>query len=327
MERIKIAQWKEILAIYMPLYVAIEEGFFKQNGLQVQLIQVGNDDDVFRYVSSAKADFGVSDPTFCALPQNAKYKPKVVASIVDRVAAYGITLNPVLQTVRNIEDLVNVRIGTYPAPSTIHSIIAATKNSNKRLLQSLEIIQGPIGKQLKQLRAGQCDIVMDIEPFVSIAESQGCRVVFDLAEFHGPFCTTGFYTLQSYIDSNSEIVQAAISAITEALVALSHDRKLADRVIKKLYPTLSDKIIKNSLKRLYTSQSWREDARTMESSWRTAIEARKKVGQKFIHFPYSVVDNSFAEHAWAANQACRLIDKGFNLGGRPLSREKCHQRS
>lgn len=297
MERLIIAQWKQLITVYLPLYVAIEEGLFKRQRLRIDMRQVGNDDDVFRWVATGKASFGVGDPTFCARQENLQYQAKVVATLVDRVAAFGITLNPVLQPIEVLEDLVNVRIGTYPRPSTTYSVIAATQAQNKRLLKSLEIIEGPIGRQLQQLRASKCDVVMDIEPFISIAEAEGCRVVYNLADFHGPFCTTGFYTSQSFINKKPQIVQAAVNALDQALQLLASDREVAYRVTKKLYPKLDDKTIKRSLRRLYDSHIWRRDARTMESSWKNAIQIRKSLGECFLRIPFSAVDNTFAEKA------------------------------
>src|SRR5438270_393633 len=48
LETVKIAQWgQERYLIYLPMYVAIEKGYFKDAGLDVTLTFTGNDDQTF----------------------------------------------------------------------------------------------------------------------------------------------------------------------------------------------------------------------------------------------------------------------------------------
>ena len=61
---IVISQWGQYHCMYLPLYVALEEGFFREQGLDVEIKLSGNDDDIFNSVASGQADFGVGTTIF-----------------------------------------------------------------------------------------------------------------------------------------------------------------------------------------------------------------------------------------------------------------------
>ncbi|MBA4027179.1 MAG: hypothetical protein C0473_02955, partial [Cyanobacteria bacterium DS3.002] len=63
---ITIAQFGHVF-LYMPLYVAVRKGFFKEEGLDVRLVSTGGDEKTFTAVITGNAQFGVSDPTFTAI--------------------------------------------------------------------------------------------------------------------------------------------------------------------------------------------------------------------------------------------------------------------
>src|SRR5215469_4179801 len=68
LEQVTVAHWgTERTLIYAPLYVALDGGFFKEQGLDVRISYSGNDDQVFATVASGAAQFGVGDPAFTAI--------------------------------------------------------------------------------------------------------------------------------------------------------------------------------------------------------------------------------------------------------------------
>ena len=69
--KITIAQWgQEKYLIYLPVYIAQDKGFFKEQGLDVSIVFSGNDDQVFATVARGDAQFGVGDPIFTAISRN-----------------------------------------------------------------------------------------------------------------------------------------------------------------------------------------------------------------------------------------------------------------
>lgn len=294
-QTIKIAQWRQINTLYLPLYIAMEEGFFARSGLEVDLHLAGNDDEIFAAVAKGDADFGVGDPAFCAMKDNEKAQAKIIATIGGRPGFWGLTQNPVIPVIKKPADMVNLRIGTFPRPSTNFSLLQEIKERHKRLLKSMTIVEAPIGDQFGLLAAGEADIVIDIEPFVSIAEDKGCRIVYSYAELHGPYAFTGLYTLQKTIDENPETVRRAAQGIDKALKTIHSDPAIALRTLQKLFPAVKASILRKSIRRHLKAGIWQQDARTTKTAWKTAIKTRSRIGDEFTDEIYGCIDNGFLE--------------------------------
>src|SRR3984957_8398783 len=82
-EKVTIAQFgKERFLLYLPLYVAMEEGIFAKHGLDVDLKFAGNDDQIFATVISGQAQFGIGDPVFTAISHDKGGPGKVIAMVI-----------------------------------------------------------------------------------------------------------------------------------------------------------------------------------------------------------------------------------------------------
>jgi ABC-type nitrate/sulfonate/bicarbonate transport system substrate-binding protein len=67
-EKVVIAQFGQAkFLLYLPLYIAMEEGLFAKRGMDVSLKFAGNDDQIFAAVLGGSADFGMGDPVFTAI--------------------------------------------------------------------------------------------------------------------------------------------------------------------------------------------------------------------------------------------------------------------
>ena len=63
LETVKVAQFSEAL-LYMPLYLADDRGFFREEGIAIEIINTGGDNQTFAAVIGGSATFGVADPTW-----------------------------------------------------------------------------------------------------------------------------------------------------------------------------------------------------------------------------------------------------------------------
>lgn len=293
MEKLRVAQWGQLHSLYLPLYIAEKKGFFKAEGLVLDLSLAGNDDQVFSTVARGEADFGVGDPSFCARKANAKVQARVVATIVSRTGVFGITRLPVIPKIESVHDLVNLRVGSLPAPATTYALIKNLQMTNKRLLRSMRIIEAPIGEQYSLLAKGEADIVLDIEPFISIAESKGCRVIYSFAKFHGPYTFTGFYTRQEFIDRKPKVVRGAVRALNRAFALLAKDPKVGVEVSKQVFVGIDEAVLERAVRRLRAEKVWGKTAETDLAAWTNSLKVRAAIGDRFVSDAEGYVDNQF----------------------------------
>ena len=300
MTEVTIAEWgQEKILLYLPLYVAMEEGFFENNGIKVNLVFTGNDDQTFAAVVGGDADFGFADPVFSALAVEKGLKAKTIAELVNSLGVSGYTNLDTVPIIKSAIDLAHMRVGSFPEPSTTYTLLTDLKNSNSGL-EGLQIVQGSIGSQLAMLEAGQVDIAVDLEPAVSEAENKGYRVVFSLADFTPRQAITGLTVMQRTIDAHPEVVQKVVSSLQQAVTAMysDTDHKLIYDTATKVFPHLSSEVLHRAVDRMMKAEVYPRSVAVQDAEWQRSLELRLKNGQlKYEQETAAAVDNSFADAA------------------------------
>ncbi len=298
LKKIRIAQFgKAKFLLYLPLYVAMEEDLFKKRGIDVDLIFAGNDDQVFATVISGEADFGVGDPVFTALASEKGIKAKTVAMLITNLGLTGYTNKLEVPEIRDRIDLKGLRVASLPEPSTTFTLLSELKRSNLEL-DSMKIVQGAFGTHLAMLEAGKVDIAIDLEPTVSEVEEKGYRIVFPLTPFIERQVITGLTTTSENIDNNPDVVQSVVEALQEAISLMFLNRDVPYLTAKKLYPSLSEKVIRNAVDRMMNDAMYPESLVVDDILWQRTLKTRIDSGElKEMQAIDVAVDNTFAIRA------------------------------
>ena len=303
-EKITIAQFgKERFLMYLPLYVAMEEGLFAKRGLDIDLKFAGNDDQVFATVISGEAQFGVGDPVFSAISHDKGGPGKVVAMMITRLGLSGVTNKSNVPVIRTAKQLDGLRISSFPEPSTVFTQISALKQDHNL---NTQIVQAPFGGQMALLETDSVDIAVDIEPNVSIFEDKGYRVVFDMSPWVDEQAITGITANEDFIKKNPQTVQKIVDALQEAVTLLYSKPEVAYRTGKKIYPDLSYKVIHNAVDRMVKGDMYPHSVAVPEDMWQRTLKTRLDSGElKNPQATNVAVDNSFALKAGKTSGAAK----------------------
>ncbi len=95
--------------------------------------------------------------------------------------------------------------------------------------------------------AGQADMAVAYQPSVAAAESQGAKVVFDFANYVGPFCNTGIMVLPDYAKENPEIVQALVTSFEEAGRLVYSDPAYAKKMARLEFPDMPGDVVDKAI--------------------------------------------------------------------------------
>lgn len=278
-ELVKVAQFgKEKFLLYLPLYMAVEEGYFAEEGLRVDLTFAGNDDQVFASVLSGEVDFGISDPVFAAIAREKGGPGKVVALLVQKLGLSGFAKPLGLGKIAKPDDLAETRIGSLPRPSTMFTLLTQLMKRHA-LLGRTSIVPVPIGGQMAALEAGVVDIAVDLEPAVSIAESAGYRVVFPFDNYMEPQAITGVTTVDRVIEQKPHTVQRFVRGIDRALRTISRDHTTAIRVAHKIFPRVSPAIIAAAVNRMLAAGVFPPSAAVDNDLWQRSLGTRLLSGE------------------------------------------------
>ncbi len=273
---ITIAQFGHVF-LYMPLYVALKKGFFKDEGLDVKLVSTGGDEKTFTAVITGNAQFGVSDPTFTAIAREKGQGGKVVAGIVRGVPFWVVTFNKDIKKFDKPDGFKGHRIATYTAPSTSYAVMKKVlQNGGKKI--DAKIVQGAFGTLLALVKANQADMALDIEPIVSVATSEGAHIIYSPASVLGDFAFTGLTVSDDYMKKNPEDIQKAVNAIAKAMSFIQKDFEGTVKVACADFPEVKEPVVREALKRLITEGTIPKSPMLPENAWNNAISMRKEIG-------------------------------------------------
>ncbi len=295
-EKVTIAQFGQAkFLLYLPLYIAMEEGLFAKRGLDVNLKFAGNDDQIFAAVMGSSADFGMGDPVFAAISKEKGGPGKVVALMITKLGLSGYTNKSDMGQITDLKQLNGLKISSFPEPSTTYTLLSQLKKNDA---PELQIVQAAFGAQLATLEAGKVDIAVDLEPTVSIAEDKGYKVIFDFEKYTEPQAITGITTTEETIKNKPITVQKVVDALQEAMTMLHTDKEASIRTAKKLFPDLKENVIKAAVDRMLEKNMYPQSIVMDDAYWQRTLKTRIDSGDlKKPQTTDAAVDNSFAMKA------------------------------
>lgn len=297
LQKVTITQYGQgKIFLYLPLYIAIEEGYFKENGLDVELTYSGNDDQIAATVTGGYADFGVGDPIFSAIIQSRGGNLKTIAVLVAKAPFIGYTNKENISEIKDLTALNGLSVSSFPAPSTLYTNLSNLKTENNL---TMNIKPMAFGSQMAAVKAGEVDIAMDLDPMVAIAEKEGFRSVIALSRFLPPQAITGITTREDYINQHPEIVQKVVSALQKAVKAFYEDENIGLRVARKTFVDINEQSLKRAVERSRKNAIYPKSLVITENLWQQGILERLNAGD--LEKPQSTetaTDNTFAIKAY-----------------------------
>jgi NitT/TauT family transport system substrate-binding protein len=290
---------------YVPVYVAIDQGFFAKRGLDVKTTMVLGGGHVTALISGQVwGNLGGAESD--AMTNNGKADPLIaVCNFVNRALIYFCA-----------------KKGTKPASSSPADMKAFFKGKKVALSryggtpdvlarQFLEQIgidvktditpinNGAIADAPTLVKSGAADIAVTTEPQVSFGILENIW-----EEPFYSFPTLGDYSFsvvsvkQSTIKSDPATVQAFVSGLVEALKATQTNRPLVEATIKKDFPNLSDAVSKMALDRCYRDKLFSLDGVITPPAYEKDMAAVYASGEMTRRVPFGdVVDMTFVTNA------------------------------
>ncbi len=247
---------------YTPLYVAIENGYFEDEGIKIDLILTPGADKVSAAVLSGDANIGFAGAESAIYVYQAKEKDylQIFGGLTKRDGQFIVSRKPIKDF--KLEDLIDKEIVVgrstgMPALNFINSLDNAGVNVNKIKINNSIDFASLSGAFI----GGTGDFVNLFEPNATLLESQGYgHIVASVGKLSGEVPYTTFYAKKSYIENNSEILKKFNNAIATALnyVKNNDSKKIAETIIKQ-FPDTKINDLKIMIERYKTADSWLDD--------------------------------------------------------------------
>lgn len=230
------------LKIYDPVYIALENGFFQKNGLDVQIAStVQGGPNAIQLVASGKADGGVSS-IFAIINANAAGLPVVgvtdlqTSSDKQQLQKWYVLKDSPIQ---EFKDVIGKVYAVNLLKSSFHytTLIKAAQEAIPE--DQLNITVLPFDKQVLALEAGEIDVAGLMVPYQTLLEGKypdTVRVLFD--DYHDVFGEQEkqfslIFVNRIWAENHPEQATAFAKSIAEAAEWTKANQKEAAQIISK----------------------------------------------------------------------------------------------
>lgn len=285
---------------YINLYVGMHAGVFEKNGLAMNVSAAGGDTQTFAAVLGGSADFAIGDATMAQISREQGGPGVVVGTVVQRAHYFGVSKT--LEPMTDPAQFKGLTIVTSPEPNTNFSVAKRMlESAGLQIGRDAQILQVSPGTEIGAMLAGQADLAIAYQPSVASAVDQGAKVVFDFANYVGPFCNTGIMVLPGTIERDPEMVQALVTSFEEASRMTYADPAFAKEVAKKEFPDLPPAVVEAAIDAQLEYRIPAETVVVMQDQWSNLMDMQVYLGnvKGTVSFD-EIIDNSFAMKAAAA---------------------------
>lgn len=286
---------------YAPQYVALEQGYFEEEGLEVGLQTIPGGDKTMTALLSGAIDVAlVGSETSIYVYQQGTEDPVInFAQLTQRDGTFLFARDNADFDWEELKgsEFLGQRKGGMPQMSLEFAMEkkGIDPGSDLELIQNIDFanIAGAFA-------SGTGDYVQLFEPQASIFEQEGRgKVVASIGVESGYLPYTVFMAKQSYIGKNEETVQKFTDALHRAQMWVeSHSPQEIADVILPYFEGTDKAIVVSAVERYKGQDTYAADPVIDEEEWNNLLDVIDRAGELQERVPSSaIVDNTFAEQA------------------------------
>ncbi|HEX3441773.1 MAG TPA: ABC transporter substrate-binding protein [Pseudolabrys sp.] len=232
--------------LYLPLYVAIDEGFFTQQGLDVTKETAGAPSVALSAVISKSAQFSIHGPEWTAIAASKGAPVHIVANVVNGAAVW-IATTPDFKF-ESVKDLKGEKIVTGLMPTTSTSLfIKLLKENGLDAKTDVDMIQVQIGSEPGPFLAKQAKVAVMYEPGLDQVVAKGMKVVVGFPKLYGAYA---FSAVTARTDVDADSAERVVKGMELAMRFMQTNEAKSVEIAKKEFPTLDPVVVEASVKRM-----------------------------------------------------------------------------
>ena len=285
---------------YAPQYVAIANGYMKEEGLDIELTTGQGADKVMTAVLSNQSDIGFAGPEAAIYVYNEGKEDycEVFAQVTQKDGSFLIarekTDNFSWQDLKG-KTIIPGRKGGVPY-MTFEYVLKKNGLDPQKDLTLDDSIKFDL--MAGAFTVGNADYVTLFEPTATMTqEAQKGYIVASVGKEAGEIPYTAYFAKKSYIDKNSDIIQKFTNAIYKGQKFVEeHTMEEVAKLIKDFFPDTDVELLARVLKSYKDIDAWKQDPVMKEEAYNKLQEVMEKAGELEKKAPFSkVINNKFAE--------------------------------
>lgn len=289
---------------YAPMYVAITEGFFEEEGLEIDLSTGQGADKTMQQLLSGNVDIGFSGPeqVVYIYNQGREDYPVVFGQLTQKDGSFLVG--------REVEDnfdwaslkgkeLIGGRPGGIPEMALEYVLKENGLNPSTDVNMVTNIDFTATSGAFK---SGTGDYVALFEPTATMLENDGGgNIVASIGESAGNIAYTCFYTTKSYMDENPEVLQKFTNAIYKGQQWVKeHTSDEIAKSIVSYFPGTDEKVIAQVIDNYKSIDAYSENPVVSEKGLNRLMDIIQSYDSSLIQTRPdfdTIVNNDFANEA------------------------------
>ncbi len=284
------------------MYVAIEEGYFEEAGLELTLVTGFGADKTMTAVLTGEADIGFmgSESTIYTYAGGTQDYVVNFAQLTQRAGNFLVSREPIEDFSWDMlkgQDVLGGRAGGMP--EMVFEYILEKNGIDPRadvnIDQSIDF-----GSTAAAFSGGQGDFTVEFEPHATSLEQKGeGYVVASLGEDSGYVPYTSFSAKKSYLENNKDTVQAFTDALQKGMdYVQSHTPEEIAKVIAPQFAETDMETLTTIVNRYYQQDTWKENLIFEEDAFSLLQNILKDAGVLEQQVPYEdLVTKEYAKKA------------------------------
>ena len=248
---------------YAPMYVALEEGYFEEEGLDVELKNGNGADKVMTAMIAGEADIGFMGPEATIYVYN------------EGNENYGVNFSQLSQRAGNFlvgrgadpdfkwsdlkgKTVIGGRAGGMP--QMVFEYILKMNGLDPK--KDVNIIQNiDFGVTAEAFVGGTGDYTVEFEPHATGVEKDGSgAVIASLGVDSGYVPYTCFSALESYMNEHPDVIQSFVKGIQKGLDYVnSHSSEEIAKIIQPQFEETDFDTLKTIVERYHSQDTWKKD--------------------------------------------------------------------
>lgn len=287
---------------YAPQYVAVEKGYFKEEGISLSVDTGFGADKTMTAVISGNADIGFMGPEAAIYQYNEGNSDHAVcfAQLTQRAGNFLVSREKIedfqWEDLKG-KDLIGGRKGGMPQMILEYILKKHGLDPDKdvNLIQNIDF-----ANTSGAFSGGTGDFTVEFEPNATLLENQGAGyVVGSLGVESGFVPYTAYCAKKSYIKNNPEVIQGFVNAIAKGQKYVAeHSAEEIAAVIKEQFPDISKEDLVQITRRYKEQDTFKETPEFSREGFNLLQDILKEAGELKEFVPFKkLVDNSFAKKA------------------------------
>lgn len=285
---------------YAPQYVAIANGFFEEEGLEIEMTTGQGADKVMTAILAGQSDIGLCGPEASIYVYNEGREDyvEVFAQLTKRDGSFLVSKNPTDNFSWNDlkgKTVIPGRKGGVPY-MTFEYVLKQNGINPETDLVLDDSIQFDL--MAGAFAGGNAEYVTLFEPTASMTEEQGKGyVVASVGKASGEVPYTAYCAKKSYIEENSDIIEGFTRAVYRGQQWVKeHSAREIAEVIQDFFPDTTVESLEQSVQSYKDIDAWNENPILKEESFDKLQLIMTEAGELDQKAPYDkIVNNSYAE--------------------------------